>query len=68
MARRRLTPAQTDYLAPPGNGGPEAAARTTLKIYRLEHRTIPVEALIGRIRRGDTGLWRLRDVLFRQRV
>lgn len=27
MARRRLTPAQTDYLAPPGNGGPEAAAR-----------------------------------------
>jgi hypothetical protein len=27
MARRRLTPAQTDYLAPPGTGGPEAAAR-----------------------------------------
>jgi len=44
---RFLIPSFAQHLILEHTPTPEAAARTTLKMYRLEHRTLPVEAFIG---------------------
>ncbi|MBN9519087.1 hypothetical protein J0H58_11305 [bacterium] len=44
---RFLLPSYAQYLILEHTPTPEAAARTTLKVYRLEHRTLSVEAMIG---------------------
>jgi hypothetical protein len=44
---RFLIPSFAQHLILEHTPTPEAAARTTLKMYRLEHRTLPVEALVG---------------------
>jgi hypothetical protein len=44
---RFVLPSYAQHLILEHTPSPEAAARTTLKVYRLEHRTLPVEAFIG---------------------
>ncbi len=44
---RFLLPSYAQYLILEHTASPEAAAKTTLKIYRLEHRTLPVEQFTG---------------------
>ncbi|QDU19691.1 hypothetical protein [Urbifossiella limnaea] len=46
-ASRFLIPSYAQHLILEHTPNAEAAARTTLKMYRLEHRTLPVEAFIG---------------------
>lgn len=44
---RFLIPSFAQHLILEHTATPEAAARTTLKMYRLQHNTLPVEALVG---------------------